>query len=103
METAKAISPSTPFAASAAKPLPVMDDMPPWDETEVMPAAAAPIRRAPVRTAAKARPLPQVEAVHWSVIAPTLFTAFNVLLGAFGGDEARPRELLPIIMVVTAP
>ena len=110
METAKAISQSRPFAV---KFLPA-DDLPPWEDSAASltaaPVAAAPIvaanppvRRAPPRAAARMRPLPQVEAVHWGVIVLMLFTVFNVLLGAFGGDEARPRELLPIVMVVTAP
>lgn len=101
MDTATALPQSSPVAA---KPQADLADGPPWlDDAAMAPqpvTLAAPRRRPPVRAAAKAAALPQFEAVHWSVIALTLFTAFNILVGAFGGDEAKPRELLPIMMVV---
>lgn len=90
METTKTILQPLAVQALAAKSQAVMADLPPWlEETEAP--QAYPARRQHLRT------MPAPEVVHWSVALLTLFTALSVLLGAFGA-EARPRELLPIMI-----
>ena len=91
METAKAIPLPVPGLMTPANaPTLPADDLPPWLQE-------AP---APPRERAAAVPERREEGLHWGVVALTLFTAFSVLLGAFGG-HTRPRELLPI-MITTA-
>jgi hypothetical protein len=92
METATTIPQPLAVPALAAMPRPATaEGPPPWQDES--PARAADLR---LRRPAPASRLG--EALHWGVVALTLFTAFSVLLGAFGG-HTRPRELLPIMII----
>jgi hypothetical protein len=96
METPKAIAqPSTVLAHATCSQ--TVDQSPPWLESNTAP--AMPSAPAPRRSLLPAPSLPRPEAVHWSIVALTLVTAASVLIGAYGGQVSRSRELLPVMIV----
>ena len=83
METPKAIPQALSGPANAAG---AADEALPWMADHAKSRAIAARWHGPV------------EAVHWSVVALMLFTAISVLIGAYGGHAAAPKELLPIVI-----
>jgi len=70
-----------------AKPVNPADEAMPWAGHSPKPRAVA---------ARSGRP---VEALHWGVVALTVLTAMSVVMGAYRGQAAAPKELLPIMMI----
>lgn len=65
---------------------PLVDETPPW------------VYDRPKSRLRAVRSDRTTETVHWSVVALTAFTALSVLIGAYGGHGAPPRELLPVVI-----
>jgi hypothetical protein len=73
----------------------------PWVQDEAVAKAAPrpPVCRPDVPAS---RSMPRAETIHWSIVLLTMATATSVLLGSCAVGAARPRELLPLMIVTPA-
>jgi hypothetical protein len=95
METPQAI----PQPATVEPQTP--DQFLPWFPDDAL-ATAAPLAQERRSRAPAARSRPPAETVHWSIVLLTMATAASVLLGSYAVRAARPRELLPVMVVTPA-
>jgi hypothetical protein len=78
-----------------------VDQSPPWTQEEAE-AKAAPCAQTRRPEAPDTRSLPRDETVHWSIVLLTMATATSVLFSSCAIGAARPRELLPVMIVTPA-